>query len=326
MAIDLPSADASGSRVPDLRAQALTLLTILIWSGNTIVTKASAGVIAPASISFYRWLIALILLSPFVAAGLWNNRLMLRRHIAKLAVLGLLGMVIYQSLAYEAARTTSAINMGMLVALMPLIAILCAAALAAERLTWASIAGGMLSLVGAAYLIARGDPALLLSGGLHVGDALMLVAVVANALYGVLLKRWALPLPMWQQLWCQIAVATLVLFPLWLMSDISPVTTTSLPLILYAAIPTSLLAPYCWMIGVQRLGAARSSLYINLFPFLVVILAWALLGERLELHHLIGGGLALVGVAIGSHRPKRAALAAKPAATRRSGDEGSAAP
>lgn len=34
------------------------LLTMLIWAGNTVVTKAASGVIEPASISFYRWLIA----------------------------------------------------------------------------------------------------------------------------------------------------------------------------------------------------------------------------------------------------------------------------
>lgn len=286
-----------------LQASLIPLLTILIWSGNTIVTKASDGVIAPASISFYRWLIAFVILLPFVARGVWRNRAIAFQLWPKLVGLSMLGMVIYQSLAYEAAKTTTAINMGLVVSLMPLISILLASAFADERLTTARIAGGVMSLAGLLYLISRGDPALLLSGGFHVGDALMIVAVVANALYGVMLKRWALPLPMWQQLWWQIAITTVLLLPIWLMSDISPVTSANLPLVLYAAIPTSLLAPYCWMLAIRTLGAARSSLYINLLPVLVVVLAWAILGERLEIHHLIGGGLALAGVALGMRQP-----------------------
>jgi len=285
-----------------VQAALVPLLTMLIWSGNTIVTKASAGLIAPASIAFYRWLIAFVILLPFVARGLWDNRALVCRLSPRLACLGMLGMVVYQSLAYEAAKTTTALNMGLLAALMPLIAMLLASALAGERLTLARMLGGVLSLAGVVYLISRGNPAQLLAGNFHIGDALMLVAIIANSLYGVLLRRWALPLPMGQQLCCQIAVATVFLFPLWLLSDISPVTADNLPLILFAAIPTSLLAPFCWMIAVRELGAARSALYINLLPVLVAALAWLMLGERLELHHLIGGGLALAGVAIGMRR------------------------
>lgn len=54
------------------------LLTVLIWSGNTVVTKASAGVISPGSISFYRWLLAFIVLLPFVGRTAWRNRALIR--------------------------------------------------------------------------------------------------------------------------------------------------------------------------------------------------------------------------------------------------------
>ena len=41
------------------------LLAILIWAANTVVSKAAAGVLDPAAISFYRWVIAALALSPF---------------------------------------------------------------------------------------------------------------------------------------------------------------------------------------------------------------------------------------------------------------------
>jgi drug/metabolite transporter (DMT)-like permease len=280
------------------------LLTVLIWSGNTIVTKASAGVISPGSISFYRWLLAFLVLLPFVGRAAWRNRSLLRQHWLKLAILGALGMVIYQSLAYEAAKTTSAVNMGVMIALMPLLSTVLAGVLAGERLTLASLAGGAISLIGLIYLTSQGDPMRLANGGFHIGDGLMIVAVLSNALYGVMLKRWAMPLPVWQQLFWQIGFSTLLLIPIFLMGDISPVTTANLPLILYAAIPTSLIAPLCWMIGIQRLGAGRTSLLINLLPIVVAALAWALLGEHLHSYHAIGGALALIGVGLGLHKPR----------------------
>jgi len=278
------------------------LLTVLIWSGNTVVTKASAGVISPGSISFYRWLLAFIVLLPFVGRAAWRNRAVLRQYWLKLATLGALGMVIYQSLAYEAAKTTSAVNMGVMIALMPLLSTLLAALLAGERLTIASLAGGAISLIGLVYLTSRGDPMILVNGGFHIGDGLMIIAVLANALYGVMLRRWAMPLSLWQQLFWQIGFSTILLIPVFLAGDISPITTANLPLILYAAIPTSLIAPFCWMIGIHKLGAGRASLLINLLPIVVAALAWALLREQLHSYHAIGGALALIGVGLGLHK------------------------
>jgi drug/metabolite transporter (DMT)-like permease len=174
-----------------------------------------------------------------------------------------------------------------------------ASLLAGERLSAARLGGGAVSLAGLVYLTSHGQPATLLSGGFHIGDGLMLVAIAANSLYGVLLKRWSIPLSMWQQLFWQIGFATLMLLPVWLMGTISPITAANLPLVLYAAIPTSLIAPLYWMMGIQRLGAARTALFINLVPIVVAVLAWAILGEQLHGYHAIGGGLALLGVGIG---------------------------
>ncbi|NKJ33701.1 DMT family transporter [Rhizobium sp. SG570] len=290
------------------------LLTVLIWSGNTVVTKASAGLISPGSISFYRWLLAFVVLLPFVGRAAWRNRALVREHLLKLAILGALGMVIYQSLAYEAAKTTSAVNMGVMLALMPLLSTFFASLLAGERLSASSLAGGAISLIGLIYLTSQGDPTRLINGGFHIGDGLMIIAVLSNALYGVMLKRWAMPIPIWQQLFWQIGFSTLLLIPVFLMGDISPVTTANLPLILYAAIPTSLVAPLCWMIGIQKFGASRTSLLINLLPIVVAALAWALLGEQLHSYHAIGGALALIGVGLGLRKSPTASNQAAPAA------------
>jgi drug/metabolite transporter (DMT)-like permease len=292
-----------------LRAALAPLATVLIWSGNVVVTEAAAGVIAPGSIAFYRWLIAFVVLLPFVAKAAWQKRSIAARHWLQLAVLGALGMVVYQSLAYEAAKTTTAVNMGVMLALMPLMSALLASLFAAERLSAARLAGGVVSLAGLVYLTSHGEPATLLTGGFHIGDGLMLIAIAANSLYGVLLKRWTIPLSMWLQLFWQIGFATLLLLPVWLMGTISPITTANLPLILYAAIPTSLIAPLCWMTAIQQLGAARTALFINLLPIVVALLAWAILKEQLHAYHAIGGALALIGVGIGLRQSRAAKVA-----------------
>ncbi|MGI3903360.1 MAG: DMT family transporter [Janthinobacterium lividum] len=302
MALTL-KAPAPNVRSSDWRGVTACFGSILIWSGNTIVTKAAAGVIAPGSIAFYRWLLALSIMLPLVGPTAWRNRELALRHWKQLLTLGALGMVIYQSLAYKAAESTSAVSMGVILALMPLFSTLLASALAAERLTFLRITGAIVSLSGLVYLVSHGRPVSLIHNGVHIGDGLMLIAVISNSLYSVMLKRWTIPISIWEQIFWQILFSIVLLFPIWLAGPISPVTTINLPLVLYAGILSSLLSPMCWIVGVQRLGSARTALFTNLVPIVVALLAWLILGEHLQTFHLIGGTVALAGVWLGLREP-----------------------
>ncbi len=280
------------------------LCAVVIWAGNTIVTKAAAVAIQPASIVFYRWLLAFALLSLFAGKGVWHNRHVVVQHWPKLMVLGVLGMAVYQGLAYQAALTTSAINMGVLVSLAPLMSALLACAIAREAVPVRTLTGALVSLTGLIWLTSRGQPMSLLQQNLRPGDGLMLIAIFANSLYGLLLKRWTLPLSTWQQLHVQVGFGVLVTLPVWLASPISQVTVSNAPLILYAGIAASIGAPFFWMKGVQHLGAPKASLYLNLVPVMVAAVACILLGERMHAYHAIGGALTLMGVAVGLRKKK----------------------
>lgn len=65
-------------------ALALPLLAVLIWSLNIVVTRYVSDFISPVSISFYRWLIAFVLLTPFMLHRVWQARQQIRQHIAQL--------------------------------------------------------------------------------------------------------------------------------------------------------------------------------------------------------------------------------------------------
>jgi len=275
------------------------LWAVMIWAGNTVVTKAASVAIEPASIVFYRWLLAFVLLSLFVGKGVWHQRREVARHWPKLLTLGCLGMAVYQGLAYQAARTTSAINMGVIVSLAPLISALLSSAVAREAVSRRTVAGAVISLLGLTWLVTQGHPQALINQGLRTGDGLMLVAICANALYGLLLKRWPMPFTTWQQVHVQVGFGALVSLPFWLASPISPLTAANAPLVLYAGIAASIGAPFFWMRGVTQLGAPRASLFMNLVPVLVAAIAWGVLGEPLREYHVAGCGLVLLGVGVG---------------------------
>ena len=169
-------------------------------------------------------------------------------------MLGGLAMALYQGLAYVAASTTTATNMGIITAMIPLLTIVVSALVLRERPTLMALLGGLVSLAGLSLLIGEGDPARLLQVGANPGDLLMGVAALAYALYGVLLRLWALPLGPWQSLYAQIAFGTLFLLPTFLLAPPSPLNADNLPLVLYAGVFPSLFAPFLWIQGVRHLG------------------------------------------------------------------------
>lgn len=269
---------------------------VLIWAGNTVISKMSAGVIAPEDISFYRWVLAAALMSPFLARQTWNARAQIKPYLGKILVLALLGMVLFQSLAYFAAATSSATSMGIIASLMPLLTLLLSIQLLSEPPTVGTVAGGVLSLFGLAVLIGRGHPLALFDQGVVMGDLLMLLATVSYGLYGVMLRRWALPLRTWQLLYMQVLMAVVLLFPGFVFGHHSPLTAANLPILLYAGIAASIVSQFLWMKGVNHLGASHCSVFVNLMPIFTVIIAVLALGEDLHSYHAIGGGITLAGV------------------------------
>ncbi|NYE22436.1 DMT family transporter [Pigmentiphaga litoralis] len=274
------------------------LLAVMIWAVNTIVSKLAAGVIDPAAISLFRWVLAGGLLGLVFGRSVWRARALVVRLLPKLFVLSMLGMVLYQCLAYVAASTTTATNMGIVISLMPLLAVVLSVLILREVITVGAVLGGLLSIAGLAYLLSHGDPASLLTAGVRLGDGLMLLASLAYAGYAVLLKKWKLPLGNWQSLTVQTWCAVPVLFVYYLINGAPPITQAGLPLVLYAGIPASVLAPFLWMLGIARLGPMRTTALMNLLPVFTVAIAMAFLGETLHAYDVIGGVVTLLGVGV----------------------------
>jgi len=276
----------------------LPVLAMLIWAFNINVNKLAVGVVDPAAISFYREFIAAVLLLAVFGRGLWRARQQVISQLPRLFVLGLLGTVLVQCLAYIAAQTTTATNMSLILALVPLLTVLLGVGLIGEVATVGAVLGGVVSLLGLSYLLSAGAPLSLLQHGISLGDGLMVVAALCYAAYNVLLKRWKLGLNTWHSLTMQIWAVIPLLFAYYLYRAAPPVTVAGLPLVLYAGIGASLIAPFFWMRGVELLGPGRTSALINLLPVVSVAMAAAFLGEQLHAYHLIGGGVTLLGVAI----------------------------
>ncbi|MCY9803641.1 DMT family transporter [Vibrio scophthalmi] len=274
----------------------LPILTVFIWGTNAVASKMAASIIEPSAMSFYRWVFAIAILTPFClpkVIRLWSD---IRPNLAKLSVLGMLGMVINQSCGYFAAVTTTASNMSLISALVPLIAIFISVPILGKPISRNSILGGIIALIGLAYMLGKGDMLFFLSQSVTTGDALMVVASVAYALYCVLLKRWKMNLPNTVSIYMQGVASMIMLAPIWLTSDQLLPPSEAMPIILFASVAASIAAPWMWIKSIDVIGADNSAMFMNLLPVVAVTLAATTLGETVHIYHLIGGIMVISGV------------------------------
>ena len=294
---------------------AFPLLAVLFWAGNTVVNKLTVGAIFPAEVGFYRWLFACILLTPFLLRSTLQARPVLKQYGGKIVVLSLLGMAVYQSLAYFAAPSTSATNMGIVLSLLPMMSLVMSVFMLGQHLTKGALVGAILSFMGVLWVMSAGNLANLIQEGINRGDVMMLVATLAYALYSTLLKKWQIPLPAMQLLYAQVVVAVVILLPLFLLSPRAGLNAANVPLVLYACVFASIAAPLTWMLGIKHLGPSRTAIFFNLIPILTALIAALVLDEALAGYHLLGGGLTLFGVLLSERwkQPLRQSVAVQQA-------------
>ncbi|SDC45427.1 Permease of the drug/metabolite transporter (DMT) superfamily [Acinetobacter kookii] len=274
----------------------LPLLAVLIWSMNITVTRYVADYISPVSISFYRWLVAFVVLTPFMLGKVWRERQLVLAHWKQLAVLGAFGMVLYQGLGYSAAHYTTATNMGIINAFIPVFTIFVSMLMLKDIPNRFAVVGSMLSFAGLLYVMAQGNFSQLVQSGGHLGDVMMVLAVFFYAFYGVFLKKWQLQIPLLISLYVQIIFALLYHLPFVLYLGLDAIDQHNVSSVLYAGIFPSLIAPLVWMLAVQMIGPNRTSIFMNLMPVCTAIIAKLWLGEAWTIYHSIGGLVILSGI------------------------------
>ncbi|WP_052761236.1 DMT family transporter [Sedimenticola thiotaurini] len=274
------------------RPALLLTLTTLFWGGNAVVGKLALNYMSGIELSFWRWVLAFLILLPFAWRACLRDMGYYRRHFRLLLLLALLSVSLYNSLQYVALHFTSAINVGVVSATMPLEVFLLTWLFGHERATWLQKLGMLLALVGVCWVVSRGDLQLLASLQLNPGDLLMLIAVTGFAIYSVLMKKLPAELDRLGLLLLLILLGICGILPFYLW-DIQGRETFSLSmdtaLILgYVGIFPSLLSYYFWNKAVLLGGANQAALFTNLISVFASLLAVIFLGEHFQSYHVVG--------------------------------------
>ena len=285
-----------------LRSPILALsLAALFWSGSFVVARALRDDVDPVVLTFFRWLISLLVFAPFVWREFASNLHVVLREWRLIVGLGVTGIALFGSLVYLALQHTSATNALLTFSLSPVVILLGASLTGGERATSRQLSGVLVSMAGAAVLITHGDLATLRSTGLNIGDLWMLAAVAVWAAYSLLLRRRPADLSQMLALVSSIAAGLPMLLSLMLLTASGSAFSLSTSVVFgtgYIAIFGSVLGFLFWSYGVAELGPGRAGQFVHLMPVFGAALAFVFLGEPLSMAQILGAGLVLSGIVL----------------------------
>ena len=294
------------------RAAYLFLLsTMLLWGGNSVAGKLAVGHVSPMTLVFLRWVMAVLILLPIGWRTLREDWPEVRSHWKLLAGLGACGFTIFNVIFYTALNYTTAINVSIEQAAIPIVIIIANFVLFRLRVQPLQIVGVVLTIVGVALTASHGDLGQLLKLDLNFGDAIMLVAVLCYSLYSVGLRLR--PAIRWQSFMLALSIAALltsVPFFIWeialgraVMPDASGWALT-----LYTALGASVVSQVLYIKGNELIGANRAGLFINLVPIFGTLLSVLIVGEQFQAYQALALALVLGGIALAEYSGSRAAL------------------
>ncbi|WP_163336960.1 DMT family transporter [Desulfopila sp. IMCC35008] len=278
----------------------LLILTTLFWSGNFVISRGMHADIPPLALSFWRWVVAFLILSLFAVRHLWGQRQLARTHLRFIFIQGVLGVGGFNTLIYLAVQSTTAINAVLVNSCIPVLIAVFSWVLHREVMSPRQCLGVVVSLSGVVLIIAQGDVAALLSVRFNPGDLLVLLAAVLWALYSANLRNYPRELHPFAFQSGIVLVGLCCITPFYLIelsrgTTFSP-TIPALMTILYVAIFASVLAFIFWNRAVRAVGANKAGPFIHLMPVFSTVLAVIFLGEQLYPYHFKGAALIFTGI------------------------------
>jgi drug/metabolite transporter (DMT)-like permease len=285
----------------------LLSLTSLFWAGNAIVGRSAAGHIAPVTLSFVRWTIAFLIVLPFAWRHLAADWPTIRARLGIMIPLSISGIGAFNTLQYWSLEYTTALNILLLQSAGPLFVAVWSLIVSGVRLTAAQAAGIVVSMIGVVVILLHGDLTALAGIELNKGDIIFTVALAIFGLYSVLSSRRP-AIHSLSFLAFTFGCGALCLVPLFVWElfarPVMQIDAANLLSLAYVAVFPSTLAYLCYNRGVELIGANRAAPFFHTVPVFGSVMAIFFLGERLQLFHLFGYALVLIGVFVAARKQK----------------------
>ena len=286
-----------------LKGFALAFLAVILWSGNFVAARALHGKIPPVSLSFFRWLLATVVLFPIAYHNVKKEWKALLPNARYLSLTALAGVTVFNTFIYIAGRYTTATNMALIgTTAAPVFVFLISALFLRQKLSLFQYAGISLCMSGILFLLSKGDMEELRHFRFTTGDLWILAAALSFAIYTILVRKKPHQLSATAFLFALFFLGTLFLLPAFVVDVFTSAgiawSGVLVGALLYLGICASVIAFLSWNLSIKQLGAPRAALFGNLIPVFSSMEAAWILDEKLSSVTVISFLVILTGIVV----------------------------
>lgn len=283
------------------RAYVTLTLVAALWGSYPAFAKLALVHFSPYLLVALRCSVASIFLSVLLLRrGLGEIRGVGWADMRSFAFLGFVGIFVSTGGTYLGIAFTTAGSAAILQAATPVMVAIGARFYLGERLRRAQWIGVACSTVGVLLVVTKGQWRAVVQADLRPGDLILLGAQIGWSAYTIYGKRVLAVHSPAVATTCAYVLGSLMLVPMaFLTARFFPAPNYAAPVawgvVAYQAF-LGAIAHVWWYEGVRSVGPSRSAIFMNFQPVVGVLLAYVMLGERIGLVEVLGGGAVLAGV------------------------------
>ena len=288
------------------------IVTVLLWSSSFVVIRFVGETLSPGAMAFTRLAAGALVL--VVIALRYRRPIPRGRALGLVIGYGLLWFAAYTVLLNWAEQHLDAGTAALLVNFAPILVAVFAGLFMGEGFPKPLVIGILIAFAGV-LLIALGG-----SGGSHNDKLGIILGLITAVLYaaGVLMQKVALrTVDAVTATWvgCLAGLLATVPFAPQAIDELADASAGAITGVIFLGVGPTAIAFLTWAYALTRTDAGKMAATTLAVPAIAIGLSWLFLGEVPTPLGLVGGAMALTGVAISRRRSRATADVPEPVAT-----------
>lgn len=280
-----------------MRIYLLLLLCATLYGSNFVFGSLLLREFPAMHLSAYRLAVS----SVFLIGYLIMARRMIRlssRDIVYLVPLALIGMLLHQVSFFTGLQTVDATTASLILSLSPIFTAILARIFLRESFTARMAAGSLIALAGVFFVVSQGK-------GLHItltsGMGIMFICMLAFSGSTVLMRKLTERMDALGATAYSTLLGCMLVFPVAVWHEPHEQNIHSFGwwvLLIGSALLIQGLCAIIWNNQIRKVGAAKASVFLNLQPFVAMVLGYLMLGTPVTLTQIGGSILIVCGVVL----------------------------
>ncbi|WP_445667296.1 DMT family transporter [Paenibacillus sp. FSL K6-1230] len=288
-----------------MRTYWLLLLCATLYGSNFVLGSLLLQAFPALHLSAYRLMVSSVFLLVYLVATRRVMKITLRDSVY-LVPFVLIGMLLHQVSFFTGLRTTDATTASLILSLAPIFTALFARLFLKETLTKRMAAGSMVALAGVFFVVGPGG-----SKGIAITEGVWTMFICMLAFSGsmILMRKLTERMDALVATVYTTVLGCVLVYPMAVWSEPHVQVQPGFwwwVLLIGSALLIQGLCAVIWNAQIRKVGAAKASLFLNLQPFVAMVLGYITLGTPISLTQVAGSVLIICGVVLATVQGQRA--------------------